>query len=146
MGRNARKELSMKKAIAISIGAILLSSGLHAAVKEERITGYVSSIDSQARKVTLDDGAVFPLKPNADISWLQPGTKVDLFCDYDALGIVACGVGLPALSNDLNQGANDPLAGPGTGFANETGYQTPDALLPDKPTNNVLDLFRRRDK
>jgi len=136
----------MKKAIAVTIGVILLSSSLSAAAKEERITGYVKSIDSQARKITLDDDATFPLNPNADISWLQPGMKVELICQYDALGVVGCGVGFAALSNDLNQGTNDAPAGSGTGFSADTGYESPDALLPDKPTQRLRYLIPELDK
>jgi Protein of unknown function (DUF1344) len=119
----------------------------------QRVTGYVKSIDDQAHKITLSDGAVFPIKPDADTSWIVPGTKVDLICDYDAIGVVGCGVGLAALSDNLNQGTTDnqgtsdqPPSGAGTGFSNELGYQTPDANLPDKPTESIFNIFRRRDK
>jgi hypothetical protein len=137
----------MRKLVAVSIGLLLLSAAADAALKQERITGFIKSIDSKARRITLDDGATFPLKPSAEVSWLEPGTKVDLICDYDNEVVTGCGVAIPELPKDINQeGPEDPLAGPGTGFSNETGYQEPDLVLPDKPSNNFLDLIRRRDR
>jgi len=136
----------MKRAIAVTIGVILLSASLSAAAKEERITGYIKSIDSEARKITLSDDATFPLNPDSDISWLQPGMKVDLICQYDAMGVVGCGVGFSSLSNDLNQGTNEPSAGSDTGFSADTGYETPDALLPDTRQQRLRYLIPEIDK
>lgn len=136
----------MKRAIAVTIGVLLLSASLSAAAKEERITGYVKSIDSEARKITLSDNATFPLNPDADISWLQPGMKVDLICQYDAIGVVGCGVGFASLSKDLNQDTNEPSGGSGTGFSADTGYESPDALLPDTRTQRLRYLIPEIDK
>lgn len=136
----------MKRAIAVIIGVTLLSSALGTAAKEERITGYVKSIDSEARKITLSDDATFPINPNSDISWLQPGMKVDLICQYDAMGVVGCGVGFASLSKDVNQGTSEPSAGSGTGFSADTGYETPDALLPDTRTQRLRYLIPEIDK
>jgi Protein of unknown function (DUF1344) len=102
-GRRRTKELGMKKAIVVMIGVILLSSSLSVAAKEQRITGYVSSIDSEARKITLSEDATYPLNPNSDIRWIQPGMKVTLICQYDALVIVGCGVGFASLSKDRRE-------------------------------------------
>ena len=139
--------------IALMSAAIPLLLAFDAEATQQRVTGYVKSLDDQAHKITLSDGTVFPIKPDADTSWIVPGTKVDLICDYDAIGIIGCGVGLAALSDDLNQGtggnqgtSDQPPPGAGTGFSNELGYQTPDANLPDKPTESIFTIFKRRDK
>jgi Protein of unknown function (DUF1344) len=145
-GRRSRKRQEMKRAIVVMTGVMLLSSGLSAAAKEERITGYVKSIDSQARKITLSDDATFPLNPDADTSWLQPGMKVDLICQYDALGVVGCGVGFASLSKDLNQETNEQDTNTGTGFSADTGYATPDTLLPDTRTQRLRHLIPEIDK
>jgi hypothetical protein len=142
----------MTRFIALLSAAIPLLLAFDADATQQRVTGYVKSLDDQAHKITLSDGTVFPIKPDADTSWIVPGTKVALICDYDAIGIIGCGVGLAALSNDLNkktgnQGTSDqPPSGAGTGFSNELGYQTPDANLPDKPTESIFNIFRRQDK
>jgi hypothetical protein len=143
----------MTRFIALLSAAIPLLLAFDADATQQRVTGYVKSLDDQAHKITLSDGTVFPIKPDADTSWIVPGTKVDLICDYDAIGIVGCGVGLAALSDDLNQRTTDnqgtsdaPPSGAGTGFSNELGYQTPDANLPDKPTESIFTIFKRRDK
>jgi hypothetical protein len=137
----------MTKLVAFVSAVFVFSLASVADAKQERITGYVKSIDDAARRITLSDGTVFPIKPEADTSWIVPGTKVDLICDYDAIGIVGCGVGVAALSNnDLNQGTETAPSAPGTGFSNELGYQTPDANLPDRPTESIFNIFRRRDK
>jgi len=147
----------MTRTIALISGVALCLLATGAAARQERVTGYVKSIDDQGHKITLSDGTVFPIKPDADTSWIVPGTKVDLICDYDAMGVVGCGVGLAALSNDLNKGTGNqgtgnqgttdqPPTGAGTGFSNELGYQTPDANLPDRPTESIFTIFKRRDK
>jgi hypothetical protein len=147
----------MTRFIALLSAAIPLLLAFDADATQQRVTGYVKSLDDQAHRITLGDGTVFPIKPDADTSWIVPGTKVDLICDYDAIGIIGCGVGLAALSDDLNQktgnqgtsnqGTSDqPPTGAGTGFSNELGYQTPDANLPDKPTESIFNIFRRQDK
>lgn len=142
----------MTRTIVLIGGVALCLLASDAAARQERVTGYVESIDDQGHKITLSDGTVFPIKPDADTSWIVPGTKVDLICDYDAMGIVGCGVGLAALSDDLNQGTSNqgttdqPPTGAGTGFSNELGYQTPDANLPDRPTESIFNVFRRRDR
>ena len=143
----------MMRLIAFLGAASVFLLAFDAAARVERITGYVKSLDEQAHKITLSDGTVFPLKPDSDTSWVVPGTKIDLICDYDAIGVVGCGVGVAALSNDLNQGTTDnqrtsdqPPTGAGTGFSNELGYQTPDANLPDRPTESIFNIFKRRDK
>lgn len=120
----------------------MLLSALSADAKQEQVTGYVSAVDKDARKVTLDDNVVYPLKPTAEMRWIVPGVKVVLFCDYDTTGLVDCGVGVASMSEDLNQTTGEPSAGGSTGFDNEIGFETPDANLPDKP---ILQL-RRQDK
>jgi hypothetical protein len=142
----------MMRFTALLSAAIPFLLAFDAAATQQRVTGYVKSLDDQAHKITLSDGTVFPIKPEADTSWIVPGTKVDLICDYDAIGVIGCGVGLAALSDDLNQGtgnqrtSDQPPSGAGTGFSNELGYQTPDANLPDKPTESIFNIFRRQDK
>ena len=142
----------MTRFIALLSAAIPLLLAFDADATQQRITGYVQSLDDQAHKITLSDGTVFPIKPDADTSWIVPGTKIALICDYDAIGIVGCGVGVASLSNDLNQGTGNqgttdqPPSGAGTGFSNELGYQTPDANLPDRPTESIFSIFKRRDK
>src|SRR5262245_5679891 len=136
----------MTRTIVVIVGVALCLLAADATARQERVTGYVKSIDDQGHKITLSDGTVFPIRPDADTSWIVPGTKIDLICDYDAMGIVGCGVGLAALSKDLNQGTETAPSAPGTGFSNELGYQTPDANLPDRPTESIFNVFRRRDK
>jgi hypothetical protein len=139
----------MIRVIALLSAASVLLFAFDAEARVERVTGYVKSLDEPGHKITLSDGTVFPLKPDADTSWVVPGTKVDLICDYDAMGVVGCGVGVASLSNnDLNQGTETETApsAPGTGFSNELGYQTPDANLPDRPTESIFSIFKRRDK
>jgi len=132
----------MIRTVAVLSGAVVLLSALGADAKQERITGYVSAVDKEARKVTLDDNVVYPLKPTAEMRWIVPGVKIVLFCDYDAAGLTDCGVGVAALSEDLNQDPDEPDPGGGAGFSDEVGFATPDANLPDKP---ILKL-RRQDK
>jgi len=120
----------------------VLLSAMSAEAKQEQITGYVSAVDKDARKVTLDDNVVYPLKPTAEMRWIVPGVKVVLFCDYDVTGLVDCGVGVASLNEDLNQNPEEPQSGGSTGFSDEIGFATPDANLPDKP---ILRL-RRQDK
>jgi hypothetical protein len=132
----------MLRIIAVLIGAAVLVSALSADAKQEQITGNVSAVDKDARKVALDDSVVYPLKPTAEMRWIVPGVKVVLFCDYDSSGLVDCGVGVASLSEDLNQTTGEPAGGGSTGFSDEIGFATPDANLPDKP---ILKL-RRPDK
>jgi hypothetical protein len=132
----------MLRTIAVLSGVAVLLSALGADAKQERITGYVSAVDKDARKVTLDDSQTYPLKPTAEMRWIVPGVKVVLFCDYDSGGLVDCGVGVASMTEDLNQTTGEPEGGGGTGFSDEIGFATPDANLPDKP---ILRL-RRLDK
>jgi hypothetical protein len=132
----------MPRIFAVLSGAVVLLSALSADAKQEQITGYVSAVDKDARKVTLDDNNTYPLKPTAEMRWIVPGVKVVLFCDYDATGLVSCGVGVASMSEDLNQAPDDPAGGGSTGFGDEIGFATPDANLPDKP---ILQI-RRPDK
>ena len=141
-GPRQAREQYMSRIIAVLSGAVVLLSALNADAKQERITGYVSSVDKDARKVTLDDNNTYPLKPTAEMRWIVPGVKVVLICDYDVTGLVDCGVGVAALSEDLNQDPGEPQPGGSSGFSDEIGFATPDANLPDKP---VLRL-RRQDK
>jgi hypothetical protein len=132
----------MLRIIAVLSGAVVLLSALNADAKQEQIIGYVSAVDKDARKVTLDDNQTYPLKPTAEMRWIVPGVKVVLFCDYDATGLVNCGVGVASMSDDLNQTPGEPAAGGSTGFDDEIGFETPDANLPDKP----IIRLRRQDK
>ncbi|MFM9844535.1 MAG: hypothetical protein ACKVOI_16360 [Dongiaceae bacterium] len=132
----------MLRTIAVLSGAVVLLSAVSADAKQERITGYVSAVDKDARKVTLDDNQTYPLKPTAEMRWVVPGVKVVLFCDYDSGGLVDCGVGVASMTEDLNQTTGEPAGGGGSGFGDEIGFSTPDANLPDKP---ILKL-RRQDK
>ena len=132
----------MLRTIAVLGGAVVLLSAMSAEAKQEQITGYVSAVDKEARKVTLDDNVVYPLKPTAEMRWIVPGVKVVLFCDYDVTGLVDCGVGVASLSEDLNQNPEEPQSGGSTGFSDEIGFATPDSNIPDKP---ILRL-RRQDK
>lgn len=141
-GPRQASELLMLRTIAVLSGAVLLLSALSAEAKQVRITGYVSSIDKDARKLTLDDGAIYPLKPTAELRWIVPGVKVVLFCDYASTGLVDCGVGVASMPEDLNQSGGEPQPGGSSGFSEEVGFEKPDANLPDKP---VLRL-RRPDK
>jgi hypothetical protein len=141
-GPRQARETFMLRTIAVLSGAVVLLSAVSADAKQERITGYVSSVDKEARKVTLDDNVVYPLKPTAEMRWIVPGVKVVLFCDYDVTGLVDCGVGVASLNEDLNQNPDEPQSGGSTGFSDEIGFATPDANLPDKP---ILQL-RRQDK
>src|SRR5262245_19087991 len=110
-GPRQASELSMLRTVAVLGGAAVLLSALGADAKQERITGYVSSVDKDARKVTLDDNVVYPLKPTAEMRWIVPGVKVVLFCVYDVNGLTDCGVGVALTTEDLNQYPSDPLPG-----------------------------------
>jgi hypothetical protein len=132
----------MLRVVAVLTGSALLLAPLCADAKQEQITGYVSAIDKQARKLTLDDTNVYPLKPTAELRWIVPGVKVVLFCDYQGNQLIDCGVGVASMSEDLNQGTTEPQPGGSAGFTEEIGFEKPDANLPDKP---ILRL-RRPDK
>ena len=132
----------MLRTIAVLSGVAVLLSALSADAKQEQITGYVSAVDKDARKVTLDDNQSYPLKPTAEMRWIVPGVKVVLFCDYDVTGLVDCGVGVASLTEDLNQTPTNrqSAAAPASAMKSASQLRTP--TCPDKP---ILRL-RRPDK
>src|SRR5262245_21265470 len=90
----------MKKALLFSTAFLLASASMALAAEERSVSGVIKSIDKQARTITLEDDTAFPLKADADTTWLRPGDNVELLCDYDAGVATGCGVAIGTLPED----------------------------------------------
>jgi hypothetical protein len=75
----------MKKLVVAASAALLLAMSSLAALADE-VTGAIQDIDDTAMTVTLDDGNVYKLPDNLDVSDFEIGDEVTLEYTKDANG------------------------------------------------------------
>ena len=137
----------MKNALLFSTALLLASSTACLAAEERSVSGVIKSIDTQAWIITLQDGASYPLRSDADTAWLEPGSTVDLLCTYDAGAIVDCGVGIGQVSeNPLD--LTPAQSGPATSLSLEEKQVDglPEGTLPEQPTYRLENILRSFDE
>jgi ferric-dicitrate binding protein FerR (iron transport regulator) len=79
----SRRCVMVRTAIA-ALSVCIVAGGTLALAQDElesSISGTVTSIDSQSRTVTLQDGKAYIMSERADIGSLQTGSKLNLTCD-----------------------------------------------------------------
>lgn len=73
----------MKRTIATAAALLAMLASAYAATVE----GTIRSVDPAAKSITLDDGKIYQLPPEAAVDQLTVGTKVAVVVD-DTTGIV----------------------------------------------------------
>lgn len=137
----------MKNALLFSTALVLVSATACLAAEERSVSGVIKAIDTQAWIITLEGGASYPLKSDADTAWLEPGNNVDLICTYDAGAIVDCGVGIGDVSEkalDLTPAQSRPATGLSLDEKQVDGL--PEGVLPEQPTYRMENLLRSLDE
>jgi len=146
-GSLLRKGLDMKNAFLFSTILIAGSATACLAAEERSVSGVIKSIDTEARIVTLQDDASYPLKADADIAWLEPGNNVDLLCTYDAGALADCGVGIGSVSQKaLDLTPPQSGAAPDLSLGEKQVDGMPEAVLPDQPSYRLENLLQSLDE
>lgn len=136
----------MKNALLFSTALILASASMCFAAEQRTVSGVVRSIDAQARIITLEDDTSYPLKADADVTWLKPGNNVDLLCDYDT-DVIDCGIGIADTPEEAHNATPAPSElDPDLGVDDEPVDGLPEDVLPDQPTYSLKTLLRPLDQ